>query len=73
MCLPFQITGITLIAAAAVIQISYSKFLDFLGDGLTAPVIFIVAGCIIFVVSFFGCCGAVKESNCMMLTVSLAG
>jgi len=64
----FVITGITLIAAAAVIQISYSKFLDFLGDGLTAPVIFIVAGCIIFVVSFFGCCGAVKESNCMMLT-----
>lgn len=67
----FVITGITLIAAAAVIQISFSHYLDFLGDGWSSPVIFISVGCVIFVVSFFGCCGAVKESNCMMMTFAL--
>jgi hypothetical protein len=30
-------------------------------------------GIIVFVVAFFGCCGAVKENHCMIMTVSLWG
>jgi len=63
----FVITGIALIASAAVIQIFYAKYLDFLGQGFSAPLIFICAGCVIFLVSFFGCCGAAKESNVMLI------
>lgn len=33
------------------------------------PILFIVIGAIIFVVAFFGCCGAIKESHCMSITV----
>nr|XP_042897256.1 CD63 antigen [Parasteatoda tepidariorum] len=38
---------------------------------VTAPTILIVVGCIIFVVAFFGCCGAVKENHCMVMTFGL--
>lgn len=31
----------------------------------------IVIGAVIFIVAFFGCCGAIKENACMTLTVSI--
>lgn len=34
------------------------------------PILFIVIGAIIFIVAFFGCCGAIKESHCMTVTYS---
>ncbi len=55
-----------------VIQGIYSKYLDFLGDEFfNAPVLLIVVGCIIFFVTFFGCCGAVKDNYCMTVTFSV--
>lgn len=30
-----------------------------------------VVGIVVFVIAFFGCCGAVKENSCMVLTVSI--
>jgi len=68
----FVISGIALIVTAALIQTVYATYLDFLGSQfLSAPVLFIIVGVVIFLVAFFGCCGAVKESNCMMLTFSI--
>jgi len=29
----------------------------------------IIVGGIILIVSFFGCCGAIKENRCMLITV----
>jgi CD63 antigen len=37
------------------------------------PVLLIVVGVTVFVVAFFGCCGAVKENHCMIMTVSSYG
>jgi len=34
------------------------------------PILFMVIGSIIFIVAFFGCCGAIKESHCMTVTYS---
>jgi len=34
------------------------------------PILFIVIGAIIFIIAFFGCCGAIKESHCMTVTYS---
>jgi CD63 antigen len=34
------------------------------------PILFIVIGSIIFIIAFFGCCGAIKESHCMTVTYS---
>lgn len=34
------------------------------------PVLLMVIGSIVFVIAFLGCCGAIKESSCMVLSVS---
>jgi membrane protein CcdC involved in cytochrome C biogenesis len=33
------------------------------------PVVFIALGAVVFIIAFFGCCGAVRESYCMTTTV----
>lgn len=61
-----------MVVTGAVIQGLYSTYLDFLGNEfLSAPMLFIIVGVVIFLVAFFGCCGAVRENSCMMLTVRL--
>ena len=36
-----------------------------------AAYIFIAGGAVIFLIAFLGCCGAMKKSQCMLMTVSL--
>lgn len=67
----FQITGIILIAIGATIHAAYSDYPHFLDDKfLSVPSLLIAIGSIIFFIAFFGCCGAVRENYCMVLTVN---
>lgn len=69
----FQITGIVFISVGAVILIKYWGYSDFVDIWMFAvPVLMIVVGVVVFITSFFGCCGAVKENHCMIITVSQA-
>lgn len=34
------------------------------------PILIISVGVVVFIIAFFGCCGTVKENNCMLSTVS---
>jgi len=36
-----------------------------------SPIALMVVGSIIFVIAFFGCCGAIRESNCMIITFAV--
>jgi CD63 antigen len=38
-------------------------------DISASPIALIVVGSIVFVVAFYGCCGAIRESHCMVVTV----
>uniref|UniRef100_U5EVW1 Tetraspanin n=1 Tax=Corethrella appendiculata TaxID=1370023 RepID=U5EVW1_9DIPT len=68
----FAITGLIVLTTGAIIQSSYHHYSNFLGDNFwTAPIVLIVIGAIVFIVAFFGCCGAAKESSCMILTFSI--
>lgn len=68
----FTITGLALIVIGGIIQGLYSQYLDFLGDQfLNTPVLLVVVGCLIFIITFFGCCGAIKEHYCMTMTFSV--
>jgi len=68
----FWLSGIGLIVAGAVVEIEYKNYIDFLGNQfLSAPILFIVTGCIIAVIGFFGCCGAIRESYCMIMTFAV--
>ncbi len=68
-----KIAGLSLAAVGVTIKAGYIEHLQFLllPDHIaSAPLLLIVLGVIIFTVSFFGCCGAVKESRCLLITVS---
>lgn len=67
----FQITGIILLTIGLVIHGVYSNYHHFLDDRFfSVPSLLIAIGSIIFIIAFFGCCGAIKENYCMIVTVS---
>jgi len=64
----FVISGILIIAIGTTIHTIFNHFDSFLGDRFFTPAYLLIAiGCIVFVVAFFGCCGAVRESTCMIM------
>ncbi|KAL5287325.1 CD63 family protein [Megaselia abdita] len=44
---------------------------DFVEFPQGIPIAAIVLGCVIFLISFLGCCGACKENNCMTVLYSI--
>jgi len=68
----FFIIGLALIIVGALVQTKLSQYAEFsYGTVNLAAVFFIVIGAIVFIIGFFGCCGAHKESYCMTLTFSV--
>jgi len=65
----FWISGLALIIAGAVIQVKYTTYINFLGNSfLSAPTLLIVVGVFVTIFGFLGCCGAIRESHCMIMT-----
>ncbi|CAH0556035.1 unnamed protein product [Brassicogethes aeneus] len=65
----FCIIGIAFIGVGAYILTSLKDVKTFLDTGIIhSSGILIATGVIIFVISFFGCCGAKRESRCMLNT-----
>jgi len=65
--------GIALIAVGVAFLLRYDDVLDAFKDinVNVAPIAFIVIGSAIFLIAFFGCCGAIFESECMVLTYAV--
>lgn len=65
----FVITGIILLSIGVVFHGVYHNYQHFLDNKfLSVPSLLIAIGAIIFLISFFGCCGAVRENYCMIVT-----
>jgi CD63 antigen len=65
-------TGLFTIVIGAIIQSSYHHYENFIGESFwTAPLVLIFVGSLIFIISFLGCCGALRESSWMILTFSV--
>lgn len=65
----FFLVGLILIIAGAVVRSSLSEYLDIVGDEFNGvAVVLIIIGVVIFVIGFFGCCGAWKQNYCMIMT-----
>eukprot|EP00794_Sanderia_malayensis_P018199 gene18199-20015_t len=65
----FALAGLALLALAIYIRVQDSDYNTVFGKGGPfAPAnIMIAAGCVVFIISFFGCCGAVKEWKWMLV------
>jgi len=70
-----QLCGLAILIAGALTYANIDKANYFLEEvsnqvNFTAsPIALMVVGSIIFVIAFFGCCGAIRESHCMIITV----
>jgi len=63
------ITGIVLLSIGLVIHGVYHQYQHFLDNRFfSVPSLLVAVGFIIFIIAFFGCCGAVRESYCMIIT-----
>lgn len=65
----FVITGIILLSVGLVINGVFHNYQHFLDNKFfSVPNLLIAIGAIIFFIAFFGCCGAVRENYCMIIT-----
>lgn len=69
-----QVCGVALVAIGIYAHLALNQaVVAGSSSAASSPVAIMVVGIIIFFVSFFGCCGAWKESYCMVTTVSGVG
>lgn len=67
----FQLLGAAILGVGIYVTVSTGD-LQQINDIVSSPAIgFIVIGAIVFLIAFFGCCGAIRESHCMVITVSI--
>ena len=67
----FWLSGVALIIVGVTLRIKYGAYISFSDHKFaTADVFIISVGVIVFVVSFFGCCGALKENYCLVSEMS---
>jgi len=67
----FVVSGVIILSVGISIKAYYSDYELFLDDQyFSTPNLLIAIGSIIFIIAFFGCCGAVKENFCMTITFS---
>lgn len=65
----FAICGIGILTVGILARVQLSSVSGSLDTNVMFPSItLIVLGSIIFIISFFGCCGAIRESHCMTIT-----
>ncbi|KAG9491472.1 hypothetical protein GDO78_000136 [Eleutherodactylus coqui] len=68
----FWIAGCALIGVGIYVLVQMPNLEAFKNFSASGPAIVIIAvGVVIFFISFFGCCGAVKENYCMVTTFAI--
>jgi len=68
----FVAAGIGLIVTGAYVNIKLEDYYDFFGSEYFGPgILLIVVGVFIFLIAFFGCCGAYKENHCLTMTFAV--
>jgi len=68
----FFFAGCILIGFGVWSQVGAKEYLNFLGDNyVNTPIFLIIVGGIIFIIAFFGCCGAWMEKRWMINTYAV--
>ncbi|KAK2576321.1 hypothetical protein KPH14_005682 [Odynerus spinipes] len=65
----FALCGLAILVVGVLIHVEWNGYQGAVEENITFPAVsLIVIGSIIFVIAFFGCCGAIRESHCMTVT-----
>jgi len=77
-CVCVQLVGCALLAVGIWAKVDESSFAGAVNEAdvahslSVASWVIIVVGAVIFILGFLGCCGAIRESQCMLATVRIA-
>ncbi|CAF0822935.1 unnamed protein product [Brachionus calyciflorus] len=68
----FLAFGLKLVVVGSILNVQFKDYLDFQGKTSISngAILLITFGCVVTIVSFFGCSGSIRESRCMILTFS---
>ncbi|XP_023710812.1 CD63 antigen isoform X2 [Cryptotermes secundus] len=71
--LVFALCGLAILIAGALSYANIDRVDNHLHnvDVSGSPIALIVVGSIVFIVAFYGCCGAIRESHCMVVTFAV--
>lgn len=68
----FALSGLLILMVGAMVQLNYAHYSNFVSDHIwTAPIILMVVGAAVAFICFLGCCGALKENSCMILSFAI--
>jgi len=68
----FAIIGIGMVVTGFGVHTKFVSYHDFIDYDLTPyPILLIIVGFAVFLIAFFGCCGAIKENTCMLFLYSI--
>ncbi|XP_073824359.1 tetraspanin 39D [Musca autumnalis] len=68
----FALSGILILLIGAMVQFNYAHYSNFVSDHIwTAPIILMIVGSLVAFICFMGCCGAIKENSCMILSFAI--
>jgi len=68
----FFVTGAVILGVGIWVKVKYEHYFLFVGNQfISSPILLIIVGVIITVIAFFGCCGAIKENHCMIVTFAV--
>ncbi|XP_063377831.1 CD63 antigen-like isoform X1 [Cydia fagiglandana] len=67
----FALIGIAMVGIGVAVVLNWQVVKDASRGLNVAPWLFIVIGAVVFLISFFGCCGAIRESHCMVVTYAI--
>ncbi|XP_047521242.1 tetraspanin-18-like [Pieris napi] len=69
----FALAGLALIGLGVAVELQIKEITNAVeaSNFHIAPIAAIVVGSVVFLIAFFGCCGAVRENNCMLITYSI--
>lgn len=67
----FAISGITILAVGATILASQNNLQLITENYWSGAIVLIAVGFIVFLISFLGCCGAIRNSNVMVMSFAI--
>lgn len=70
MCV-LQLAGVALIAMGTYVYLKMDEYGETVEMFRLMPTLTIAVGIVVFVIAFFGCCGVLRDSYCMLVTVSV--